>query len=223
MSHKIEKTKVSVEAKPGSVTVTYTIPNNYHAIILLAHGAGAGMDHPFIMSLSQHLADTGLAIVTFNFPYMENGKKFPGSAKTNIQAIGNVLKAAEKRLTGKPIFLGGKSYGGRMSSHLAAESNLTTVKGLIFYGFPLHAPGKPGTERAAHLKNVTYPMLFVQGGKDKLADKLLLNEVVSDLDDTKLIFYENADHSFKRPKRISKESLIPKLAKDTSEWIGKNI
>lgn len=220
MTEQFKQVKIEVQSNPGEVTGEYLIPDKMQAFILLAHGAGAGMHHPFMVDLAKALGKLQIGTLRFNLPYMEAGKKFPGSPKYSIEGIQSALDRAIKFTKNEtPIFLSGKSYGGRMSSHLVANIKPGAVKGLIFYGFPLHAPGKPGKERASHLKEVSCPMLFLQGRKDKLADQSLLNEVIADLGRGDVKYYDDADHSFKRPKKVSNESLIPQLAKDTHQWI----
>ncbi|MEP2771853.1 MAG: alpha/beta family hydrolase [Fulvivirga sp.] len=220
MAEQIKQVKIKVQSNPGEVTGAYLIPDKMQAFILLAHGAGAGMHHPFMVDLATALGKLQIGSLRFNLPYMEAGKKFPGSPKHSIEGIQSALDHAREFTKNEtPIFLAGKSYGGRMSSHLAENLENNTIAGLIYYGFPLHAPGKPDVKRASHLVNIDIPMLFLQGSNDNLADQTLLNQVTLELDLATVTYYDHADHSFKRPKKISKESLIPQLAKDTSEWI----
>ena len=124
-----------------------------------------------------------------------------------------------------PIFAGGKSFGGRMSSKLAADTELQALRGLIYFGFPLHAPGRPGIERAAHLKEIPQPMLFLQGTRDTLATPDLIKEVTEPLPTSTVIFYEGADHSFKTLKKfnISPEEMMQKLVDDSRSWISQQI
>jgi len=220
MAEQIKQVKIKVQSNPGEVTGAYLIPDKMQAFILLAHGAGAGMHHPFMVTLAEELNKLNIGTLRYNLPYMEAGKKFPGSPKHSIEGINAALKHVTNMVDRQtPVFLSGKSYGGRMSSHVAEQLDNGSVAGLIYYGFPLHAPGKPDIKRASHLVNIDIPMLFLQGSNDNLADQALLNQVTEELDQTTVKYYEHADHSFKRPKKITKESLIPQLAKDTSEWI----
>lgn len=216
----VKNIKIKTETKPGEVSGIYMIPEQPKALLVLAHGAGAGMLHIFMEELSQELADQYIATLRFNFPYMEAGRKAPGSARQAIETWYEVTQRAKEDYGNLPIIIGGKSYGGRMASHLLAANKFDFIQGLIFYGFPLHAPGKDGKGRAQHLKDINVPMLFLQGEKDKLANIDLIKEVVDALPDATLKVYEHADHSFKRPKKIAKESLIPKLVNDTSDWIN---
>lgn len=170
------------------------------AVVILAHGAGAGMDHPFMKTMAEKLADKGITVVRFNFPYMEAGKKFPGSPKTNIAAWGEMLDEVSAKYPDLPLFMAGKSYGGRMGSHLLAQEPDRPVKGIIYLGFPLHAPGKDSKDRAAHLGDIKVPQLFLQGTRDKLANIEMMQEVVGELGNATLVEIEDGDHSFKVPK-----------------------
>src|SRR6187551_2470244 len=147
---KTKSIKLAVSQQIGKVSAECIEPANLKAMLVLAHGAGAGMNHPFMERLSQELASREVGTLRFNFPFVENGKgrpDFPAVAEKTIEAA--ILKAKELFDT-TPLFAGGKSFGGRMSSHYISK-NPELIKGLIFYGFPLHAPGKPSTDRAAHL------------------------------------------------------------------------
>lgn len=215
-----KQTKIKVSAELGDISGEYNFSDNMRACVLIAHGAGAGMQHPFMVTLAEELNKLNIGTLRYNLPYMEAGKKFPGSPKHSIEGIHAALKHVTNMVDRQiPVFLSGKSYGGRMSSHVAEQLDNGSVAGLIYYGFPLHAPGKPDIKRASHLVNIDLPMLFLQGSNDNLADQELLNQVTEELHQTTVKYYEHADHSFKRPKKINKESLIPQLAKDTSEWI----
>ncbi len=220
MASQIHQVKIKVDSNPGEISGDYLIPQEMKAFILLAHGAGAGMNHPFMVELAKALSDFNIGSLRYNLPYMEAGKKFPGSPKPSIEGIQSALWHVKAFISNDiPIFLAGKSYGGRMSSHVSQNLKKGDIQGLIYFGFPLHAPGKPDTKRAEHLKDINFPMLFLQGSNDKLAEPKLVNEVTDSLKNTKVIYFEHADHSFKRAKKISKESLIPQLAKETSTWI----
>lgn len=216
---KTQKLTFKTTVPPGALSVVYVIPKNMKALMILAHGAGAGMKHPFMEELANALADEEIGTLRFNFPYMEAGRRAPGSPKQAIQAIREAVAQARADYPEVPLFLGGKSYGGRMSSQLMAESPVQGIRGIVFYGFPLHAPGKPSDKRAGHLKEVKVPMLFLQGDRDKLATPELLKPVVEGLDQARLVMYEHADHSFKRPKKVSPDSLTPLLAKATCHWL----
>lgn len=195
--------------------------NKPEVILILAHGSGAGMNHPFMQDIALLLQELNITVVLFNFPYMEEGKKAPGAAKKNIFVWKVVTEAIAKQYSGNRIYIGGKSYGGRIASHLFAEQKPSAIKGIIYLGFPLHAPGKDGTDRAAHLTDITVPQLFLQGTKDKLARKDLIKKVTNSLPNSSLKFFKDADHSFHVPKRAGKtdSEILLELARACREWI----
>src|SRR6185369_739624 len=151
-------------------------PAQPQACYVFAHGAGAGMNHAFMAALASGLAQRGVATLRFQFPYMEQGSKRPDTPKVAQAAVRAAVEEAAKRLPNVPLFAGGKSFGGRMTSQAQAAQPLAEVRGLVFVGFPLHATGKPSTERASHLAQVQVPMLFLQGTRDTLADLDLIRE-----------------------------------------------
>ncbi len=209
--------KIKVSEKIGSVTGEINTPENPKAILVLAHGAGAGMNHPFMKSTSDELNQRAIATLRFNFAFIEQKKgrpDFPAVAHATIEAA---ILMAEKKFAGLPLFAGGKSFGGRMTSQLMASKPISSVMGIIFFGFPLHQPGNPGVERADHLNEVKVPMLFLQGTRDALADFSLIQKIVNGLKKSKLVSFEGADHSFKAPK----QNLIPLLANSAAEWMLK--
>ena len=212
--------KIMVSTEIGTVSGLFLKPGKPKALMALAHGAGAGMTHLFMEQLASALADEGIATLRFQFPYMEAGKKRPDSPKVAHQTILAAMEKARKLEPELPLLLAGKSFGGRMSSQLAAQNDLDAVAGLVFYGFPLHAPGKNNTDRAAHLADVSIPMLFLQGTRDTLALPDLIQSVCEPLPLATLQFFEGADHSFKTLKRsgISHEEVIRKLAEKTKKW-----
>lgn len=215
---------ITVSEEKGTVSGILQMPDNATHLILLAHGAGAGMRHEFMEALSKALHQQKIATLRYQFPYMEAGKKRPDSPKIAHQTIRAVLEHARNLKLGLPILAAGKSFGGRMTSQLAAQESLEDVVGLVFFGFPLHAPGKNNTDRAAHLADIKVPMLFLQGTRDTLALPNLIQSVCDPLSLATLQFYEGADHSFKTLKRsgISHEAVIEQLAQRTAEW-GKGI
>lgn len=215
----IEQLKKSADTQ----FITDSCPDQKY-ILLLAHGAGADMKHPFLSWLASGISGLNGTVIRYNFPYMQQGKKFPGSPRPNIEAIGRMVEYARHTFPGVPLFLSGKSYGGRMSSHWVAENSETTVNGLIYFGFPLHAAGKSSKERANHLYAITTPQLFIQGTRDSLADFTLIREVIINCRKASLVTIEGGDHSFKAPKSMKTESgtkfidIFQKLSEETNAW-----
>lgn len=207
--------KITISDSIGEVSYLVNAPQHQKAVVVLAHGAGAGMTHRFMETLSIELAGLGIGTVRYNFPYIEKGKKRPDMPAVAEKTVGVVSDHIQKLFPGVPLFLGGKSFGGRMSSQYISKKNSEKIKGIVFYGFPLHAPGAPSMERAEHLKNVHIPMLFLQGTKDTLADLSLIEKVCSELPTATLVKFEGADHSFK----VKKSELIQPLASNTAKWI----
>jgi predicted alpha/beta-hydrolase family hydrolase len=180
-------------------------PAKPRALYVLAHGAGAGMTHPFMTAVAEGLKQRDIATWRYNFPYMEKGSKRPDPPRIAHAAVRAAVEEAARKLPGVPLFAGGKSFGGRMTSQAQAVEPLPGAQGLIFLGFPLHAAGKPSDERAAHLAEVKVPMLFLQGSRDDLAHLALLRPVVKSLGArAKLEVFEDADHSFHVPARTGK-------------------
>lgn len=180
-------------------------PEDPVACYVLAHGAGAGMSHPFLELVADGLAARGIATLRYQFPYMEQGSKRPDAPKLAQATVRAAVEKARTLLPGMSLVAGGKSFGGRMTSQAQAASPLPGVKGLAFLGFPLHAAGKPSDERAAHLYDVRIPMLFLQGTRDALADKTLMQALARKLGKrTTLVFLDGADHSWHVPKSSGK-------------------
>ncbi|WP_341394288.1 alpha/beta hydrolase family protein [Arthrobacter sp. G119Y2] len=163
----IQHEKFLVPAGGVEVSAAFASPANATAAVVVAHGAGAGMDHPFLTGFTDALNDDGVATLRFNFPYREAGKKFPDRPPAAIEAWRAAMTAAAARTPGLPLWACGKSFGGRMASMAAAEG--MTTAGLIFLGYPLHPPGKPEKLRDEHLYGLTLPMLFLQGTRDPFA------------------------------------------------------
>ncbi len=188
---------------------------------VLAHGAGAGMQHPFLETLAQRLAAEGIATFRYQFPYMEEGRRRPDPPHLLQATVRSAVATAAQRLADLPLTAGGKSLGGRMTSGAAAGQPLPSVRGLIFLGFPLHAPGRPGDQRAAHLQTVGLPMLFLQGTRDALARLDLVEVVCQRLGPlATLHVVEGGDHSFKVLKRSgrSADEVLDELVGAISRW-----
>ena len=173
------------------------------------------MTHPFMEELATSLGNAGIATLRFNFPYMENKKGRPDTPAIAHKTIEAVLAKASKLYPALPLFASGKSFGGRMTSQYISGAGETDVRGIIFYGFPLHAPGKPSIERGDHLKKIRLPMLFLQGSRDEFATWDLIKKVSGSLKTAKLFSIEGANHSFKAGKTNTMEILV----NETKKWI----
>lgn len=172
-------------------------PDKAQACYVFAHGAGAGMNHIFMAAIAQGLAERGIATLRFNFPFMEQGSKRPDSPAIAHAAIRAAVAQASRQLPGLPLFAGGKSFGGRMATQAQAAEPLPGVRGIVLMGFPLHPAGKPSTERAEHLSDISTPMLFLQGTRDGLADLDLIHGTTARLGKrATLHIVEGADHAF---------------------------
>jgi uncharacterized protein len=181
----------------ASVSGLLTEPAKATACLVFAHGAGAGMAHPFMAKVAAGLGERGIATLRYQFPYMEKGSKRPDSPAVAHAAVRAAVAEAARRCDGLPLIAGGKSFGGRMTSQVQALEPLAGVKGLAFFGFPLHPAGKPSSERAKHLAQIDIPMLFLQGTRDALAELNLLEPVVKSLGSLATLHLETeADHSF---------------------------
>ena len=197
---------LTIATGDASVSALLLTPPDVRACYVLAHGAGAGMTHPFMGAVAQGLADRGIATLRYQFPYMERGSRRPDTPRVAHAAVRAACAEAAQRLPGIPLFAGGKSFGGRMTSQAQAESPLAGVPGLVFLGFPLHPAGKPSDERAAHLAEVDVPMLFLQGSRDELASLELLRPLVKRLGARAMLHvFDDADHSFHVPARSGRK------------------
>ncbi|HEX5129168.1 MAG TPA: alpha/beta family hydrolase [Usitatibacter sp.] len=198
--------KVAIEvAGQGSVSGLLLAPAKPRALYVLAHGAGAGMEHPFMRAAADALFERGIATLRYQFPYMERGSKRPDSPAVAHAAVRGAVATAATLLPGTALFAGGKSFGGRMTSQAQAALPLEAVRGLVFLGFPLHAAGQPGDARAKHLEAVEVPMLFLQGTRDALADASLMRSLCERLGGkATLSFFEDADHSFHVPAKTGR-------------------
>ncbi len=183
----------------GSVSGLLTRPSKPHACFVFAHGAGAGMAHPFMEKVAAGLGERHVATLRYQFPYMEKGSKRPDLPAVAHVAVRAAVAEAARRCEGVPLIAGGKSFGGRMTSQAQAQAlqPLAGVRGLAFFGFPLHPAGKPSSERAKHLADIDVPMLFLQGTRDALAEPALLEPVVESLGRSATLHpVRDADHSF---------------------------
>ncbi len=217
----------------GEVSALSLVPPEPRWLLVLGHGAGAGMRHPFMEELAEILAAEGIASLRYQFPYMEHGGRRPDARSILLDTVAAAVRLgrsiaaelAESR-TGAaseplPLLIGGKSMGGRMASHAAATGRLPGARGLVFFGFPLHPAGRPSTGRAEHLNGVGLPMLFLQGTRDRLADlKLLVLECERLGDRATLHVVEDADHSFHVLKRTGRtdRSVLEELGRVTAAW-----
>ena len=207
----------------GRVSALLTSAPGATLAYVLAHGAGAGMRHPFMEQIAQKLAARAIATFRYQFPYMEAKRGRPDSPAVAAATVRAAVAEASRRLPGIPLIAGGKSFGGRMTSTAAAEAPLPGVRGLEFLGFPLHPPGKAGTSRADHLDSVTVPMLFLQGTRDEFATPDLLASVLGRLGRRATLHsVENGDHSFGVPKKSgrTKDEVLDELAEALSSWAG---
>ncbi|HEX6993553.1 MAG TPA: alpha/beta fold hydrolase [Gammaproteobacteria bacterium] len=190
----------------------FQCPADAVAVLVLAHGAGAGMRHRSLQAISDALERRGIGTLRFDFPFIRDGKKRVDPPHVAVAEIERAFTAASKR-TSLPVFVGGHSFGGRMATHAAAEGRIDP-RGLVLCSFPLHAAGKPGTDRASHLADVRHPMLFVSGTRDALAERDLLASVVGALPRAEIHWLETADHGYRvrRRERTSQEDVFDELA-----------
>ena len=205
------------------VSTLLVMPATARGLYVLAHGAGAGMRHPFMAAIAARLAARGIGTLRYQFPYMEQKSRRPDPEPLLLATVRAAVAAGRDVAGGLPLLAGGKSMGGRMTSRAAAAAPLEGVSGLVFLGFPLHPTGSPGTSRAEHLEKVTVPMLFLQGTRDTLADLALLEPVVRNLGErATLTVIEDADHSFHVLKRSGRtdEEALDRLADAVAGWVG---
>ncbi|HXX39091.1 MAG TPA: alpha/beta family hydrolase [bacterium] len=196
------------------------------AVCALAHGAGAGMTHPFLDGVARGLAMSGISVLRFNFPYMEAGRRVPDGTAVTLGAWAAALEHASQRASGLPVVAAGKSFGGRMASVLAAkQGDEFPAKALVFLAYPLHAPGKPGQLRDAHLSKISRPMLFIQGTRDALARLDLLEAVIQRLGPlARLHLVEGSDHSFHVARAKREDGEIGRaLAQVAAEFVRRSL
>src|SRR6266404_2185563 len=205
----------------GEVSALLLRPAKARRLLVLAHGAGAGMCHPFMEKLAGELAGVGVATLRYQFPYMEARRRVPDAPAVLTATVAAAVRAASEAAPDLPLLAGGKSMGGRMTSQAAAHHPLDGVRGLVFFGFPLHPPNRPGTKRADHLAKVTLPMLFLQGTRDTFADLKLLRPICEKLAPrVTLHVIESADHSFHVLKSVKRTDadVLRELAHTTASW-----
>ena len=211
----------SAELRVGDASGLLLQPDDARLLYVLAHGAGAGMRHPFLEAISRRLAEQGIATLRYQFPYMERRASRPDPPAVAAAAVRAAVAEAARVAPGLPLIAGGKSFGGRMTSTAQAEEPLPGVRGLVFLGFPLHPPGKPDDKRAEHLSRVQIPMLFLQGERDDFADLKFLRPVVKRLGErATLHLVEGGDHSFKVLKKTGRSDahVMGELVQAIVDW-----
>jgi predicted alpha/beta-hydrolase family hydrolase len=218
----VESRKVTIPVdKEQTVSGLLDRPRDARACLVLAHGAGAPMTHPFLAAVAAGLAERAVATLRYNFPYMERKSPRPDSPKVATATVRAAVEDASRLMPKLPLFAGGKSFGGRMTSQAEADKPLG-VKGIVFLGFPLHPPGKRSDERAAHLSQVKVPLLFLQGTNDAFAELDLLKPVVERLGkEATLDLFEGGDHSFHVSAKSGKRDVDVRreLIDATATWI----
>ena len=220
----VEEIRFLASQSRGEVTGILVKPPAARCLLVLAHGAGAGMRHTFMETICARFAERHIATFRYQFPYTEAGKRRPDPAPILMNTVRAAVARARTAAPDLPLLAGGKSMGGRMTSLAAAREALEDVRGLVFLGFPLHPAGKPSLERAEHLSAVDVPMLFLQGDRDRLAGLDLLLPVVENLGPRASLHLEKgADHSFKVLRRSGRtdNEVLDALADTTAEWAGK--
>jgi uncharacterized protein len=204
-----------------AVSALLLLPSSATSLLVLAHGAGAGMNHTFMSAIANQLAEDNVATFRYQFPYMEQRRGVPDKQPLLTATVAAAVRIATQLAPDLPLFAGGKSMGGRMTSLAASEEKLEPVRGLIFFGFPLHPPKRPSIKRAQHLQLVKLPMLFLQGPRDDLADLSLLSPICESLGpQTTLHIIEGADHSFQVLKRSGKtdSGVLSELSSTVKAW-----
>ena len=221
MSYEAIESKFIATPEKGEVSSILIRPDDAKWLLVLGHGASTTMRHSTLQTIAERLADIGIATFRYQFPYMERGGGGRESQAVALATVRSAVAAAHEAAGDVSILVGGHSYSGRMSSLTAAEALIEHVRGLVFFAFPLHPSGKEGTERAEHLDDVTVPMLFLSGTRDKLAVLDLLEPVCENLGDkATLHLLDTADHGFKVLKRRkTEEDVFVEMARVLSEWI----
>jgi predicted alpha/beta-hydrolase family hydrolase len=212
--------RLRIETPSGPVSAVWTPAGSGAPALVVGHGAGAGMEHPFIAGFCGQVADAGVSALRFNFPYMEAGRRTPDRAANAIGAFRAALEVARERVGDRPVLGGGKSYGGRIASMAAAEG--APVAGLVFLGYPFHPPGKPDQVRDEHLYGLAVPMLFLQGEKDPFATSAVRDRVLALLGDrASLVAFEGAGHSFERSRKDDAREVGASLAPHVAAFVAR--
>ena len=220
MSVEPKELKFVATPEKGEVSALFARPDGAKALLVLGHGSGTNMRHRFMEELSVALNDAGIATFRFNYPYSEKGGGGMDGEKVRLATVRAAIETAKEEARDLPVFAGGHSMTGRMMSMACAQEPVDGLRGIVFYAFPLHS-GKPDTSRAEHLKEVSVPMLFLSGQRDKMADPGLLGPVVDGLDNANLHVVDTADHGFKVLKRRNTdEPVMEELARIASAWMS---
>jgi predicted alpha/beta-hydrolase family hydrolase len=205
----------------GPVSALLLRPDNARLLCVIGHGAGAGMRHPFMARVATDLADRGIATFRYQFPYMEAGRRAPDPPRVLEETVRAAIAAAHEQAPDLPLIAGGKSMGGRISSHVAADNPPPELKGLVFLGYPLHAAKQPAVKHAEHLSRIRIPMLFLQGTRDDLADLTLLTPIVEQLGPSATVhIVEGGNHSFKVLQRSGRtdDEVMAEIADAIDAW-----
>jgi hypothetical protein len=213
--------RIPVREPSGDVSGLLLLPPEARVLYVLAHGAGAGMRHPFMERLATTLSERKVATLRYQFLYMEKGQRRTDPPAVAVAVVRAAVAAAGRAAPGLPLIAGGKSFGGRMTSTAQAQAALPGIAGLAFLGFPLHPPGKPGVTRADHLAQVLVPMLFLQGDRDEFAEPMLLRQVLQKLGGRATLHgVKDGDHSFNVPKRTGRtsEDVQAELGDALAQW-----
>jgi predicted alpha/beta-hydrolase family hydrolase len=223
MDHQATEMRFLATPEKGEVSALLLRPADARHLLVLGHGASTDMRHATLRTIAERMADVGIATSRYNFPYMEHGKG-RDSQEVCTATVRSAVAAAHRAAPDLPLLAGGHSFGGRMTSTAASESPLDRVRGLVFFAFPLHQPGKPDTKRAEHLGAVTVPMLFLSGTRDELADHDLLQPVCKKLGRRATLHrLDTADHGFRTLKRSrkSEEDVFVEMARVVRDWASR--
>lgn len=219
----IRELRFAASPTDGGVSALVCRPPDCRALLVLGHGAGAGMRHRFMEGIARSLANQGVGTFRYQFPYAEAGRRRPDRTHTLTATVRAAAATAREMEPDLPLLAGGKSMGGRMTSTTQAESSLPGVRGLVFFGFPLHRPGEASDARADHLAEIDLPLLFLQGTRDRLAELERIRRVVERSPDRSTLFVvEDGDHGFDVLKRTGKstEQVYEEMAAAVAAWLG---